>query len=201
MSLIDATVSEAAIFTILQGWANAMLGIDVIEGFSDTPRPAGPYVTIDMVKAVRVRALGSILKEEDTGAIQPTERRAVEWEWTISIKTFRTGAIDNARYLINSLENGTVLLDYLHPLQHRRTRRKCDECSHCCGCCTISDCCAFIAIDNTPELIGATWERRANFEVTLFGTVLDGYLIDVAETGTATLTEGASGFSNMTSYP
>jgi len=201
MSLIDATVSEAAIFTLLQGWATAMLGIDVIEGFSDTPRPAGPYVTVDVIKATRVRALGCVLTEEDTGAIQPTERRAVEWEWTVSIKAFRTGAIDNARYLINSLENGTVLVDHLHPLQHRRTRRKCDDCRCCCNGSTIDDCCEFISIDNTPENVGAAWERRAKFEVTLFATVQDGYLIDAAETGTATLTEGASGFANTTTYP
>lgn len=177
--MIDNAVSEDALFAKLRGWVRAVHDIECIKDHPGAPRPEGPYVMLNAINARRMREMGAILYEEETGDEQVTERRATDWEWTWSVHCYAADAMDRCRLLVGSLEIGTIRVDHLYPLVFRRT----------------SD------VRRLPEMVQGGFEGRAQFDLVIAATVLDGFLVDVAETGVVTYREPLRNIEATLAYP
>lgn len=169
----DQTGSQDAVEQRVRNWAVAVLGVNTIFAHPNAPRPPKPYCMLNLISGECVRETGPVVYEEvqdeDTGTggeERIVERRASDWEWTFSVHLYGDSAMDMARTLTSSLGVLTVVQDHLHPLAVR---------APVFGRRTL--------IRRVPELVNETWENRANFDLTVAGIVLDGFLIDVIEQG------------------
>lgn len=166
MPTTDPAASESAVTQRLRRWIMAMAEYDddhVIIAYPGAPRPEGHYAMLNLISGGRQREMGEVIYEEVVVGEEPRilERRAEDWEWTFSLNLYAPDAFDKARVLVNSIQTGTVHIDHLHPTVVKGAS----------------------LIRRVPEMVQQTWEGRAQFDVTVAGTVLDGFLIDVVEQG------------------
>lgn len=168
----DATAGQSAVESRVRLWAVAVTGAQVIFAYPGAPRPPVPYVMLNLIRGECVREIGRVVYEPKEMVIDGEtverfiERRASDWEWTFSVHAYGAAAFDVARRLVSSLGNVTVGMDHLAPLVVRDPvfgRRS--------------------PINRVPELVNEAWENRATFTLTVAGLVLDGFLIDVIESG------------------
>lgn len=184
--MIDSAASEDAIYARLRGWARDVTGLDdghVIEDHPGAPRPLGPYAMFNIISAERIAEMGCRLyehpagDEEDEGEeggpdLGPMiERRATDWEWTVSVNLYGGPSLDLARVLVNSTLSPTITGRHLRPMVFRRASM----------------------VRRMPELIEGKWEPRAQFDLTVAGCALDGFLVDVIERGAVRLVAYPSG--------
>jgi hypothetical protein len=165
--MIDTDVAQSKIEDLIVAWSNAIAEIMTIVAHPNAPRPAASsYAAVNIISSGRrrKRSLGPIYYEDvvdGEGVDRVVQTNAEEWEWTASIGIYGVGALDYARRLVNSLEIGTNIIDYFTPLHVAEVS----------------------LVRRIPELVENEWENRANFDLTLHGVVLDGYLVDVVQHG------------------
>lgn len=174
--MIDNAVSESVVLARLRSWAKDVTGYDdghVINDRPGAPRPTGPYIMLNVLSADLIAEMGCRLyehpagDEEDEGeaggpdAGPMIERRAADWEWIVSVNVYAPQALDEARQLVNSTRSPTINSTHLRPMVFRRASN----------------------IRRLPELIEGRWEGRAQFDVTVAGCALDGFLVDIIERG------------------
>ena len=181
--MLDSAASEIGVYAAVRRAVLDLTGLgqgQVIFDRPSGPRPTGPYVMLNVISAERVREMGARLYEALPGgadgpgegegegdAENPSEpgpvleRRAQDWEWVVSVNVYGPQALDTARYLTNATRVPGVALSLFAPLTPRATS----------------------LVRRIPELVLGTWEARAQFDLTVAGTVLDGFPVEVMERG------------------
>lgn len=172
--MIDNAVSEDVINAKLRGWIRDVLSLgdgQVIEDHPGAPRPQGTYAMCNVISAERIAEMGCRLYEHPAGDEEGegagpdlgpmVERRATDWEWTISINVYGLNALDLGRRLVNSTRAPQVNSAHMRPMVFRRAS----------------------TVRKLPELIEGHWERRAQFDLTVAACSLDGFLVDIVESG------------------
>lgn len=174
--MIDNAVSEDVVVARLRAWLKGVTGFDdghVIKDHPGAPRPLGSYAMVNVISAELIAEMGCRLyehpegDEEDEGEsggpdLGPmVERRAADWEWIVSVNVYGLHALDIVRRLVNSTRSPTINSTYLRPMVFRRVS----------------------TVRKLPELIERHWENRAQVDVTVAGCALDGFLVDIIESG------------------
>ena len=159
--MFDQETSEDQLYDKLHSWAKTFSNVQFIRDHQNGPRPQDKYGVLNLISAQHVSDVACGVYEEidDEGTVRWVEYKGQEWEWMFSFQLFGKNTLDLCRQLLNSLENHTVLLDYLHPLKIRQKS----------------------LIRRLPVLVEEVFEERSQFDLTVAGITLDGAFIDVID--------------------
>jgi hypothetical protein len=151
-------MTDDQVHSALVRWLHGITGLTVIKAYQEGPRPALPYVMVNLTGSATIREWSQDIEyDEDTAGVTATP--PMETEWRFSVHAFGpnpTGILRPIRSAAKLAQKNEALFPAL--VIH--------ECSQ---------------VRNVPELVNEKWEPRAQMKMALRGLTRDGFLIDVIE--------------------
>ena len=139
-------------------WLGGLLGITVIKDRQQADRPALPYGMVDLANWQELSEHVDDVNFQDVGDdVIATPEIEIEWVFLF----FIYGA--QAENLVRRLQSAVHLSQVQEPLRPNLTIHE------------VS------AANSVPELVGETWEPRAQVNIVVRGKSADGFTIDVIE--------------------
>lgn len=158
-------MTDDEVHSALVRWLRDITGLVTIKAYQEGPRPALPYVMVNLtgVSEVREWQQGSEY-EEDTAGV--TASVVIETEWRFSVHAFGSNPTGILRPIVSAAQSAHKMA----PLYPTLIVHECSQ------------------VRNVPELVNEKWEPRAQIDLFLRGLTRDGFLIDVIEEAPITIT-------------
>lgn len=138
-------------------WLETITGVTVIEAYQSGPRPAIPYVMVNMTGTVDVRDHAQDIEYTGDQAAP-----VLEIEWQFSIHAFGvTGSV--CTDLLRPIRSAIELTQVMEPLWPKLVVHDISQ------------------VRSVPEWINEAWEPRAQLDMMLRGLTRDGFVIDPIE--------------------
>lgn len=146
-------------------WLHGLTSLVVIKAYQEGPRPALPYIMVNLTGTAEVREWqqGSEYDEDTAGV---TASIVIETEWRFSVHAFGPTPTDALRPIVSAAQSAQKM----EPLYPTLILHECSQ------------------IRSVPELINEKWEPRAQMDIFVRGLTRDGALIDVIEQAPITIT-------------
>jgi len=151
-------MTDDDVHSALVRWLHDLTGLTTIKAYQEGPRPALPYIMVNLTGTAAIREWSQAVEyEEDTAGVTATP--PVETEWRFSVHAFGP----NPTSILRPIRSAAQLAQKNEALFPALVI---DECSQ---------------VRNVPELVNEKWEPRAQMDIHLRGLARDGFLIDVIE--------------------
>jgi hypothetical protein len=146
------------VHSALVRWLHGLTGLVVIKAYQEGPRPALPYVMVNLTGVAEVREWqqGSEYDEDTAGV---TASVVIETEWRFSVHAFGSEPTGILRPVVPAAQSAQKM----EPLYPSLIVHECSQ------------------VRSVPELINEKWEPRAQMDLFLRGLIRDGFLVDVIE--------------------
>lgn len=154
--------ADEAVWSSLVRWVAAKTGVTVIRAYEEGPRPALPYVTVNLISSGSIRQHPWEIVLTSTGAETATAEPYHEWEWMFSLNAYGgdPGApLRTVRLAMGVAQAVEPLLSGLTPVEPS-------------------------VIRVLRERIDDKWEARAQMDIMLRGNAAESFAIDLIETAT-----------------
>lgn len=143
-------------------WLATVTGRVVIQAHQSGPRPAMPYVMVNLTGTAKVRDQVQDIEYVDLSETEVKAAPVIEVEWRFSIHGFgATGAISTD--LLRPIHSAIELSQVMEPLWPTLVVHETSQ------------------TRNVPEYINEVWEPRAQLDMMLRGLTRDGFVVDPIE--------------------
>lgn len=143
-------------------WLATVTGRVVIQAHQSGPRPARPYLMVNMTGTDDVRDHEQDVEFSDVNEDVTTAAPVLEVEWRFSLHAFgATAALSTD--LLRPVRSAVKLTQVMEPLWPSLVVHETSQ------------------IRNVPEWINEAWEPRAQMDMMLRGLTRDGFVVDPIE--------------------
>ena len=143
-------------------WLATVTGCVVIQAYQSGPRPALPYIMVNLTGTDKVRDRAQDIEYIDLAPDELQAAPILEVEWRFSVHGYgATGALSTD--LLRRIHSALELTQVMEPLWpdlrvHETSQTR-----------------------NVPEFVNQVWEPRAQLDMMLRGITADGFIIDPIE--------------------
>lgn len=155
-------------------WVATVTDRVVIQAYQSGPRPAMPYIMVNLTGTAKVRQniqdveYTDLDTENSEGLLEVSAAPLIEVEWRFSIHGYgATGAISTD--LLRPIHSAVELTQVMEPLWPELRVHETSQ------------------TRNVPEYVNEVWEPRAQLDMMLRGVTRDGFVIDPIEQHTPAL--------------
>lgn len=157
-------MTDAEVRSAVVRWLADVTGTTTIKAYQEGPRPATPYLMVNLTAVRAVREHEQEIVYANTGEITPAGKDEVsaspviETEWQFSVHSYGSAPSAPLRKIRSAMKVNQAW-EELSPLTPHEIGR----------------------INTVPEMVNEKWEPRANASLFIRGLDRDSFIVDVIE--------------------